>query len=43
MKLTLKLHYIITFHDVCTTHLSNALQNIAVIIWALVQQNKSSV
>ena len=43
MKLKLKLQYLITFHDVCTTHLSSVLQNIAVIIWALVQQNKSSV
>ena len=43
MKLKLKLQYLITFHDVCTMHLSSVLQNIAVIIWALMQQNKSTV
>ena len=35
-EMKLKLQYLITFHDVCTTHLSSVLQNIAVIIWALV-------
>ena len=33
MKLKLKLQYLITFHDVCSTHLSSVLQNVAVIIW----------